>query len=154
MLSLRIAAARLALVALAGACIAEASCSGKAGTCAVEDCGSVQTVDLGFVCEEDGVPPYATVVKTVVTGPCTTDCDPAAAGACALVVLSPTEAGACSVEVTSSTGEVFPLSYAWVATQVTNAGTACPGCFTLNLADGSPSPTPFARSCDGGAGGG
>jgi len=137
-----------------GVCIGEASCSGKQGTCAVADCGSVQPVDLGFICEEDGVPRYATIVKTTVTGPCTTSCDPATAGACTLVELSPTEAGACSVQVTSSTGAVFPLSYTWVATQVTNGGAACPGCFTLNLADGDPPSTPFARSCDGGAGGG
>jgi hypothetical protein len=148
---LRVGAGRLLLVALFSICIGEASCSGKEGTCAVADCGGVQPVGLGFTCEQYGAPPYATIVQTTVAGPCTFSCEsPTATGECALVELGPTGPGECDVAVTSSTGEVFSLTYTWVSRQIMASGHLCPGCFTLDLADGGPSPSPFARECDGG----
>jgi hypothetical protein len=144
-------ATSLALLALSGTCISEVSCSGKAGTCEVANCGADQPADLGFTCEEYGVPPYATIVQTTVTGPCAFSCEsPTEAGGCWDGVLDPTGPGECDVEVTSSTGAVFPVTYTWVSTPVAVSGHLCPGCFTLNLVDGGSSPSPFARACDTG----
>jgi hypothetical protein len=143
--------ALLALLPLSATFVSEVSCSGKEGTCEVANCGAVQPVDLGFTCEGYGVPPYATIRQTTLTGPCAFSCvSPTEAGGCALLELDPTGAGVCHVEVTSSAGAVFPLTYTWVSTPVAVSGHVCPGCFTLDLADGGPSPSPFARACDGG----
>jgi hypothetical protein len=146
----RVGGTYLVLIGIFVACIGEVSCSGKEGTCAVADCGGVYPVDLGFTCEEDGLPPYATIVQTTVAGPCTFACESPTEGGCALIELDPTGPGECDVQVTSSSGKVFSLTYTWVARQLAASGGLCPGCFALDLADGGPSPNPFARDCHAG----
>ena len=130
------------------------SCSGKAGTCAVAPCGAVQLVGFGFLCSEQPaeVPPYATyatILRTTVSGPCTASCsDPdGAVASCDVMLLAPTDAGMCRVEVVSSEDAAYSLTYVWTARPVPG----CPGCATLDLADGGSSSYPFVRDCDGGA---
>ena len=140
------------VVAIFVATIGAASCSGKEGTCAVAPCGGVYPVSIGFICEGTSPNPpyatYATIARAAVRGPCTADCsypDDAATN-CQFVTLTPTAAGTCNVEVTSSTGETFPLTYVWFAQPVSG----CPGCTTLQLADAGSPQYPFVRQCDGG----